>query len=40
MKLEAESKLDAALALYEDILQEDEANIVSNEYNRKERLAK
>jgi hypothetical protein len=30
MKLEAEDKLDDALALYDVILQDDDANIVSN----------
>ncbi|CAI2184132.1 164_t:CDS:2 [Funneliformis geosporum] len=30
MKLEADDKLDAALALYEEILQEDEANIAAS----------
>ena len=33
MKLEAEDKLDEALALYDVILQGDDANIVSNGHN-------
>ena len=32
MKLEAEGKLDDALELYEEILKDDDANIVSNEH--------